>query len=111
MSRKRIYLVAAILGAIGPYIFFIRFLAHDASVTGFLAALFVNGAAGGLTVDLLTSSAVLWIFMLAEGRRLAIRHLWIYIVLNLAIGLSCALPLFLWTRETALARPARPASS
>ena len=59
-------------------------------------ALFVNGAAGGLTSDILISSAVFWIFVFRSNTR----RPGLYVVLNLAIGLSCALPAFLYARES-----------
>ena len=93
---RNLYLALAILGAVVPYAFFIPFFAEQGvSLTGFLGALFVNGAAGGFAAHIFISSAVFWLFMFAqpEGPKP-----WLYIVLNLTIGLSCALPLYLWAR-------------
>ncbi len=67
-----------------------------------VGALFANGAAGGFSADLLVSSFVFWILAFAESRRLGLARPWAYIVLNLLIGLSCALPLFLYFRERKL---------
>lgn len=64
-----------------------------------MPALFVNGAAGGVSADLLVSSLVCWVFLLPEAQRAGVRRPWLYVVLNLAIGLSCALPLFFWARR------------
>jgi hypothetical protein len=49
---------------------------------------------------------VLWIFVFAEGTRLKMRSLWIYVGCNLLVGVSLALPLFLMMRESKLDRPA-----
>lgn len=84
----------AILGAVVPWIFFGRFIVVEGAA-GFIPALFVNGAAGGFTTDLLIPSLVFWIFAFTETKRGALRRPWIYVVINLAIGLSCALPLAL----------------
>lgn len=98
---KITYLLLAITGAIIPYIFFIDFVAAEGpGLSNFLAALFVNGAAGGATADLLVSSAVFWIYLFATGTPRA----WIYILLNLVIGLSCALPAWLYAKELARER-------
>lgn len=103
---ERIYLAAAIAGAVVPYVFFISFFAeHGVALPSFLAGVFANGAAGGFAADIFISSAVFWTLMMSRGTR----HLWVYIVVNLTIGLSCALPLWLW-REEVRKRTARQAT-
>lgn len=98
--RKNLYLVLAIVGAVVPYAFFFQFIGLEGLDLGsFVSGLFVNGAAGGFTADLLISSLVFWIFAFAEGRRLGMKNIWAYVVVNLTIGLSCALPLFFYFRE------------
>jgi hypothetical protein len=62
------------------------------------------GAAGGFTMDLLVTSLVFWIYLFGEAKRVGIQQRWVFVALNLVIGLSCALPLFLWARERALSR-------
>ena len=104
MSRSTIYLTLALLGAVAPYFFFLQFFAAEGLAGDFVGALFVNGAAGGFAADLLLSSLVFWIYLLGEARRVGVARPWVFVVLNLAIGLSCALPLFLWARERALER-------
>ena len=104
---KNIYLILAIAGAIVPYIFFVMFfMSHGLAVGDFLAALFANGASGGFTADLLISSLVFWLFIFSQGGS----KLWIYILVNLTIGLSCALPLYLYVREGARENEAESAS-
>ncbi len=90
---KNFYLVAAILGAAVPFVFFFKFF-QSAPATGFIPALFVNGAAGGFTADLLISSFVFWAFMWT--RRKSGPVIWPFILINLRIGLSCALPAYLY---------------
>ena len=104
MSRSSIFLTLAVIGAVAPWFFFLKFFGAEGPGGDFVGALFANGAAGGFTADLLVSSLVFWIFLFAEGTRVGVGKLWLYVVLNLLIGLSCALPLFLWARERALAR-------
>lgn len=90
---KNVFLVLSVLGAVVPYIFFMMFFAQEGlNVTAFIAALFVNGAAGGFTADLLISSFAFWVFLFAQKAQ----RIPLYIVLNLTIGLSCALPLYFY---------------
>ena len=108
MSRSTLFLSLAVIGAVLPWFFFVQFFQADGYEFGsFSAALFVNGAAGGFTADLLISSLVFWIFLFAEARRTGVARPWLYVVINLLIGLSCALPLFLWAQDRASLREAR----
>ncbi len=97
---KKLYLVLAIIGAIVPYIFFIPFIqAEGFNIPAFISALFVNGAAGGISADLFLASFIFWIFMFQQDRKASGPKPYLFIVLNLAIGLSCALPAYLFARE------------
>ncbi len=97
---KTLYLVLAIVGAVLPYAFFIQhFSSEGLSLPGFVAALFANPAAGGFTADLLFTSAVFWIFMFHQRSREKGPPPTLFIVLNLFIGLSCAVPAYLYARE------------
>lgn len=101
MSVRSTYLLLAIVGAIMPYGFFIEFArAEGINLSAFLGSLFANGAVGGFTADLLISSLVFWIYMF--NRRNQGPTPGLFILLNLTIGLSCALPAYLW----AASRPA-----
>lgn len=100
MSRKKLYLGLAFVGAIVPYIYFIQHFTNVGFGLGdFTSALFANPAAGGFTADLLITSIVFWIAMfhrrsLGKGPKPLL-----FIVLNLTIGLSCALPAYLAANE------------
>ncbi|RMF44543.1 MAG: DUF2834 domain-containing protein [Deltaproteobacteria bacterium] len=89
---KNLYLTLAVVGALVPYAFFFGFFA-DQGLTAFVPALFVNGAAAGFTADLLISSLVFWIYLFSRDQG---PNPWLYVVLNLTIGLSCALPAYLY---------------
>lgn len=90
---KRIWLVLAIVGAVVPYLFLIAFARDNGlDVAGFFAALFANNAAGMFTVDLVISSVAFWLFMLTRRGPKP----WLFIALNLGVGLSCALPAYLY---------------
>lgn len=97
---KKMYLGLALLGAVAPYAFFLPFFQeHGVSLPKFLSSLFVNGAAGGFTTDLFISSFVFWLFMFSEHRRSKGPSPYLYLLLNLTIGLSCAFPAYLFARE------------
>jgi len=95
---KTIYLVAAIVGALLPMYFFAQYFGSGGGgLAEFISALFVNGATSGFASDLLISSVVFWIFMWV--RRASGPAPWLFIALNLMIGLSCALPAYLYMCE------------
>lgn len=99
MSRRSLFLALAVLGAVVPYVFFAQFFSAEGFGGDFVGSLFVNGAAGGFAADVLLSSVVFWVFLFREAPRAGVSRPWVYVLINLAIGLSCALPLFLWARE------------
>jgi len=102
---KNVYLGLAIVGAVVPYFFFIQhFQITGFGVGDFIAAAFANGAAGGASADLVISSIVFWAYLLS--RRAAFS--WVYVIINLTIGLSCTLPLYLYmtARREAAGAPA-----
>lgn len=97
---KNAYLAAAVIGALVPGFFFFSFIQDNGlDLPAFVSALFANGAAGGFTADLLISSFVFWAFMFQQRKRVNGPNPLIFIALNLCIGLSCALPAYLWARE------------
>ena len=100
MSRKNVYLILAVIGFIAPYYFFLQVRAFD------LAALFQQFSASrilsGIAMDLLVSVIVFWYFMFTEARKLQMKNSWAYLLATLLVGLSFALPLFLYFRERRL---------
>ncbi len=99
MNIKNVWLALAVVGAVLPYMFFIGFWsAEGLSPVRFVSAWFVNGAAGGAAADLIISSVAFWALLFAR-RRDGGPSPWPFIAVNLAIGLSCALPAWLWALE------------
>ena len=97
---KWLYLVAAILGTVLPMSFFVPFVAeHGFNLTLFFRQLFQNNISAGFTMDLFVTALVLWLFVFSEGRKRAMRNLWVYVVCTCLVGVSLALPLFLFNRE------------
>jgi hypothetical protein len=96
---KNIYLLLAILGGIIPYLFFFQFIQIEGlNIPLFVESLFVNGAAGGFSADLLFTSFVFWLFMFVESKDSSNPKPYLFIILNLTIGLSCALPAYLYAK-------------
>jgi hypothetical protein len=95
-----LYLAAAILGTILPLSQLIPFLAEAGfDVPLFFRQLFQNHVSAFFGMDVIVSSVVLWLFVFSEGRRRGMKNLWLYVICNLAVGVSLALPLFLFFRE------------
>ena len=95
---KNVYLFAAIAGTIIPYAFFVDFfMTEGIDPFAFISGVFANGAAGGFAADILISSAVFWGYLISKKESRA----WVYILLNLTIGLSCALPVYLYVQAKA----------
>ncbi len=102
IDMKTWYLLLAVVGTIGPYVFFTPWFAEmGLSPAAFVMGGFANGVAGGFTVDVIVSSIAFWVWLGAERAPRA----WLYMLLNLTIGLSCALPLYLYFREARAAQP------
>jgi hypothetical protein len=98
-----LYLVAAILGAILPLSQLFPFLVlYGFDVPLLFRQLFQNHASAFFGLDVMVSSLVLWLFVFNEGRRLRMKNLWLYVACNLLVGVSLALPLFLFFRERKL---------
>ena len=81
---KNIYLFLAILGGIIPYLFFFQFIQVEGiNIPLFVESLFVNGAAGGFSADLLFTSFVFWLFMFTELKSSNNPKPYLFIILNL----------------------------
>ena len=98
-----LYLVAAIFGAVLQLSQLIPFLtANGFDMPLFFRQLFQNHISAFFGMDIIVSSFVLWLFVFSEGRKRGMRNLWLFVVCNLAVGVSLALPLFLFFRERRL---------
>ncbi len=107
MTRRNFYLALCVLGSVLPYSQFLPWLAaHGVDVPLFVRDLFANRIAASFALDVLVSAVVVYGFILAEGRRLQMTHLWIPVAAVCLVGVSCGLPLFLYRREGAFDRSA-----
>jgi hypothetical protein len=100
-SKKLLYLFLAILGAIAPWFWLLQEPSTLVSPNLFMQKAFANNIAIDLGTDLLISAIASWIFIWMELKRLQVSSLLmlVYIALTLGIGLSFALPFFLYRRE------------
>lgn len=94
---RTIYLLLAIAGTVIPVLCFLEFFGSEGfSGYRFAEGIFANGAAAGFTADLFISSFVFWAFMFSRPQG---PKPWLFIAMNLAIGLSLALPAYLYMAE------------
>jgi len=103
MKPRSIYAVLCVVGAIVPYAVFLPFVReHGLDMGLILRELFANRVSASFAADVILSSAAFWAFVAIEGRRAAVRRLWIPVAANVVVGLSLGLPLFLYMRERRL---------
>ena len=101
--KKNFFLFFAFLGFLVPYYFFFRFFADAGfNLVLLLQQALVNNVSIAFTVDLILSILVFWVFMFAEASKLQMKNPWLYLLASLLVGLSFALPLFLYFRERRL---------
>jgi len=105
MTMRGFYLAAAIVGTLVPWLFFgSYFAANGLNLVGFAAALFANGAAGGFSADVLISILVFWLWSYHDARHIGLPRWWLVLPAGCLVGLSLALPLYLFMREGVAAR-------
>ncbi|HMF91477.1 MAG TPA: DUF2834 domain-containing protein [Candidatus Angelobacter sp.] len=103
MKLKTIYLSLCVLGVVLPYWQFLPWVAENGLHLGLLVQqLFANRIGGFFGMDVFISSLVLLVFMRAERTKLGIRLPWLPVLALFTVGVSLALPLFLYLRELAL---------
>ncbi|KQQ10856.1 DUF2834 domain-containing protein [Rathayibacter sp. Leaf296] len=95
-----VYLVLAVLGLVGTWTHNVRAVLESVD---FLGAWFDGGpAVSSLTTDLLIVAIAAVALIVAEGRRLGMKRLWVYVLLAPLVALAFAFPLFLAMRERLL---------
>jgi hypothetical protein len=103
MRPKTLYLILCVAGTLLPYSQFVPFLReHGLNFQLFFDQLFATRIGAFFGLDVIVSSVVLWVFVVVDGRRVGMRHLWAPVAANLAVGVSLGLPLFLYMREARL---------
>ncbi|WP_262693210.1 DUF2834 domain-containing protein [Kordiimonas aquimaris] len=103
MNTKFFYIVMAVVGMVVPWYFFGSFIAENGLYAGdFVAAAMINGAAAGGVMDLVISSVIFWVWSYTDAQQKGVVGWWVLIPLNLFIGLSLALPLYLIMRHNTM---------
>ena len=97
---KKLYIAAMLLGTCIPWLFFGKFF----SVNGlaplvFTQSLFTTLPASGFTVDLLLSILVFAIWSYRDAQQHRVKKWWCVIPATCTVGLSLALPLYLYLRH------------
>ncbi|HXD11095.1 MAG TPA: DUF2834 domain-containing protein [Anaerolineales bacterium] len=101
--RKNIYLAFALTGLFVPYYFLFQFLsANGFDIPLLIERLFANQISTFFAADLIISIVIFWIYMIPEANKLQMKNWWLYILASLIVGLSFALPLFLFFKERKL---------
>ena len=105
MKTKHLYLLAAIAGTIIPYYHFVLFIfEHGIDQVEFLNQMTGSNVASFFTWDVILSSAAVITMVFTEGKLKQMKHLWLYVLFNLLVGVSLALPAFLYMRELQIER-------
>lgn len=100
---RKLYLILAILGAVLPLSQFIpASLEGNFSVAQLITEMTATRNLRGVAYDLMVAAVTGLLFIVVEGRRNRIRHLWVPVVGTFFIGFSFGLPLFLYLRERSL---------
>ena len=103
MKPKTIYLALCFVGVLLPYWQFVPwFMQHGLNLSLFVRELFANRIGAFFGMDVVVSAVVLIVFMRIESARLTIRRRWLPVLAVLLVGVSLALPMFLYMREMKL---------
>ena len=107
MRLRHLYLSLCVVGTLLTYSHFVPWLfQHGIDLPLFYQQLFANRIGGFFGLDVAVCALVVWVFVLAEGKRLPIHALWLPIVSTLIVGPSLGLPLFLYMRQLHLDKAA-----
>lgn len=103
MKLKTIYLALCLAGVIVPYWQFVPWVAHNGlNMRLFFQQLFANHIGAFFVMDVIVSAVALLVFVRSESSRLRVRGRWLPLLAVLTVGVSLALPLFLYMRERTL---------
>jgi len=103
MQARLAYLVLSVLGFLLPYSQFLPWLRENGfDLQTFHYEMFENRISTFFVFDVLIAAGALLVFILFEGKRLGVKHLWAPILGTFLGGVSFGLPLFLYLREERL---------
>lgn len=102
MKPKHLYLVLCIAGTVIPYAVFMPWLgAHGLNLRLFVQEISANPISVFFALDVVMSAIVVVAFTGVERRRVKLRFRWVLLPALLLVGVSLALPLLLYLRESA----------
>jgi hypothetical protein len=103
VKPKTLYLILCIVGVVLPYWQFLPWLAtNGTNFPLFFHQLFANRVSAFFGIDVVVSAVALMIFVRAERLQLSAAARWLPLIAVLTVGVSLALPLFLYLRERKL---------
>ncbi len=97
------YAAAASIGAIAPYAVYFGYIHFYPGTSGALSLAWGSAISAATLTDFSLSCLVFWPFVFVEAKRNEIRWPFFFVITNVLIGLSFALPAFLYARERAMA--------
>ena len=102
-----VYAAGALLGLVTALWFGLPYwTAPGASLAGFSALAFANAPAATLGADIACVYVLANVWIVVEGRRAGMRHLWLYLLANTLVAVAFGWALFLAVREATAPRPA-----
>jgi hypothetical protein len=103
MRLRRVYLLLCLFGVAAPYVELIPWLSqHGFQLNLLIRELFATRIWAFFGLDVVVSAIVLFVFIFADRCAIRVRHAWLAIVATLLVGVSLALPLFLYMRQRVL---------
>jgi len=106
MKPKHIYLLLCVVGTAIPYAAFLPWLvAHGLNLRLFVQEILVNQTSIFFALDVVISAVVVVVFATVEGQRGKMRFRWALLPALILVGVSLALPLLLYLRESARDEP------
>jgi hypothetical protein len=107
MRLRYLYLALCVVGTVAPYWKLLPWvMEHGLNLSLLCQELFATRIGAFFGLDVVVSAIVLFIFIFAEGRRIALSLLWLPAIATLLVGVSLGLPLFLFLRQRQLDAPA-----
>ena len=95
------YGVIAVLALIGTWGNNLPYL--QSGFAAFWQDTLANPASRSITVDIFFLTLVVFVWMVLEARRLAMRAVWLYLIFGMLVAISVTVPIFLINRERAMA--------
>jgi uncharacterized membrane-anchored protein YitT (DUF2179 family) len=103
MRLRHLYLAFCVIGTALPYWkLWPWVMDHGLNLPLLCEELFATRIGAFFGLDVVVAALVLFLFIAAEGRRIALSLLWLPVIATLLVGVSLGLPLFLFLRQRKL---------